>query len=87
MFNTNWIYPEDSSRQPRNRCRCSRHRLLVCCAINGTSIKAAVPAVTMDALSVRWNYTTYNSYPGYPTYGSYCSYPTYDYPGFSYVWW
>lgn len=71
MFITNWIYPEESSRQPRNCCRCSRHGLLVCCAHRwhvdqggGTSRDDG------RALSVRWNYTTYNSYPGYPTYGS-----------------
>ncbi len=64
--------------------------------INGTSIKAAVPAVTMDVrYRVRrgypypsyWGYPTYNSYWGYPTYNSYSSYPTYYYPGFSYGWW
>jgi hypothetical protein len=55
--------------------------------INGTSIKAAVPAVTTD---VRYRvrrghpypsyqgYPTYNSYWGYPTYNSYWGYPTYD---------
>ena len=64
--------------------------------INGTSIKAAVPAVTTD---VRYRvrrgypypsyrgYPAYNSYWGYPTYNSYSSYPTYYYPGFSYGWW
>jgi hypothetical protein len=64
--------------------------------INGTSIKAAVPAVTTD---VRYRvprgypypsyrgYPTYNSYWGYPTYNSCSSYPTYYYPGFSYGWW
>ena len=66
--------------------------------INGTSIKAAVPAVTTD---VRYRvrrghpypsyrgYPTYNSYSsyfGYPTYNSYWRYPTYYYPGFSYGW-
>jgi hypothetical protein len=62
--------------------------------INGSSVKAAVPAVTMDVrYRVRrshpypsyWGYPTYNSYWGYPT--PYSSYPTYYYPGFSYGWW
>jgi hypothetical protein len=70
--------------------------------INGTSIKAAVPAVTTDVrYRVRRGYPTYNSYRGYPAYSSYWgyppynsywSYPTYYYPGFSYAggdygWW
>jgi hypothetical protein len=52
--------------------------------INGTSIKASVPAVTTD---VRYHvrrghpypsyYPTYNSYWGYPAYSSYWGYPTY----------
>jgi hypothetical protein len=47
--------------------------------INGTSIKAAVPAVTTDVrYRVRRGYPTYNSYPGYPTYNSYWGYPTYN---------
>jgi hypothetical protein len=58
--------------------------------INGTSIKAAVPAVTTDVrYRVRqghpyasyWGYPTYNSYNsywGYPTYNSYRGYPTYN---------
>ena len=66
--------------------------------INGTSIKAAVPAVTTDVrYRVRrdypypsyWGYPTYNSYWGYPTYNSYWSYPTYNYsyPGYAYGEW
>ena len=65
--------------------------------INGTSIKAAVPAVTTDVrYRVRRGYPTYNSYRGYrtynsywgyPAYSSYWGYPTYYYPGFSYGWW
>ena len=64
--------------------------------INGTSVKAAVPAVTTDVCyRVRWGhpYPSYwrnptdNSYWGYPIYYSYSSYPTYYYPGFSYGWW
>jgi hypothetical protein len=52
--------------------------------INGTSIKAAAPAVTTD---VRYrvrrgdpypSYSGYNSYWGYPAYSSYWGYPTYD---------
>ena len=55
--------------------------------INGTSIKAAVPAVTTDVrYRVRRGYPTYNSYPGYPAYSSYWGYPTYYYPDFSYGW-
>ena len=63
--------------------------------INGTSIKAAVPAVTTDVrYQVRrghpypsyWGYPTYNSYWGYPTYNSYWRYPTYYYPDSSYGW-
>ena len=52
--------------------------------INGTSIKAAVPAVTTDVrYRVRRGYPTYNSYRGYPTY-YYYGYPTYyyAYPGY-----
>jgi hypothetical protein len=53
--------------------------------INGTSIQAAVPAVTTDArYRVRrgypypsyWRYPTYNSYRGYPAYKSYRGYQT-----------
>ena len=64
--------------------------------INGTSIKAAVPAVTTDVryhmrqghpYPSYWGYPAYSSYWGYPTYNSYWSYPTYYYPGFSYGWW
>jgi hypothetical protein len=61
--------------------------------INGTSIKAAAPAVTTDVrYRVRrgypypsyWGYPTYNSYWSYPTYNSYRDYPTYyySYPGY-----
>ena len=55
--------------------------------INGTSIKAAVPAVTTDVrYRVRrghpspsdWGYPTYNSYWGNPNYNSYWGYPTYN---------
>ncbi|MET4023782.1 hypothetical protein [Bradyrhizobium sp. S3.2.12] len=55
--------------------------------INGTSIKAAVPAVTTNVRYwVRrghpspsyWGYPTYNSYWGYPSYSSYLIYPTYN---------
>ena len=47
--------------------------------INGTSIKAAVPAVTTDVrYRVRRGYPTYNTYWGYPAYSSYCGYPTYN---------
>ena len=47
--------------------------------INGTSIKAAVPAVTTDArYRVRRGYPTYNSYRGYPAYSSYWGYPAYN---------
>jgi hypothetical protein len=53
--------------------------------INGTSIKAAVPAVTTDVrYQVRrghpytLGYPTYNSYWGYPAYSSYRGYPTYN---------
>ncbi|WP_029583579.1 hypothetical protein [Bradyrhizobium sp. URHD0069] len=65
--------------------------------INGTSIKAAVPAVMTDVrYRVRrdypypsyWGYPTYNSYWGYPTYNSYWGYPTYNsyrsYPTYNY---
>jgi hypothetical protein len=50
--------------------------------INGTSMKAAVPAVTTDVryqphLSY-WGYPTDNSYWGYPAYRSYWGYPTYN---------
>ena len=56
--------------------------------INGTSIKAAVPAVTTDVrYRVRRGYPTYNSYRGYPAYSSYWGYPTYYYPALSYGWW
>jgi hypothetical protein len=64
--------------------------------INGTSLKAAVPAVATDVrYRVRrdhpypsyWGYPTYNSHRGYQTYNSYSSYPTYYYPEFSYGWW
>src|SRR6516164_8096650 len=53
--------------------------------INGTSIEAAVPAVTTDVgyhvrrdrpLPSYWGYPTYNSYWGYPAYSSYWGYPT-----------
>ena len=60
--------------------------------INGTSIKAAVPAVTTDvryrvyySYPSYWGYPTYYS-PGYPanwTYSPYWSYPR-SYP---YSWW
>jgi len=55
--------------------------------INGTSIKAAVPAVTTDVrYQVRRGhpypsyrgYPTDNSYWGYPTYNSYWGHPTYN---------
>lgn len=65
--------------------------------IKGTSIKAAVPAVTTE---VRYRprrdypYPSYSGYPaynsywsGYPAYNSYWGYRTYYYPGFSYGWW
>jgi hypothetical protein len=65
--------------------------------INGTSIKAAAPAVTTDVrYRVRrrhpthnsyWDYQAHSSYWDYPIYNSYWSYPTYYYPGFSYGWW
>ena len=55
--------------------------------INGSSIKAAVPAATTD---VRYRarrgysrpsyrgYANYNSYRGYPSYNSYRDYPNYN---------
>ena len=55
--------------------------------INGSPVKAAVPAVTTD---VRYRvrrghpdpsyrgYRTYSPYWGYPTYNSYWGYPTYN---------
>ena len=55
--------------------------------INGTSIKAAAPAVTTDVrYGVRrgnsrhphWGYPNYNSYRDYPNYNSYWGYPTYN---------
>ena len=55
--------------------------------INGTSIKATIPAVTTDVrYQVRrghpypsyWGYPTYNSYWGYPASSSYWGYPTYN---------
>ena len=53
--------------------------------INGTSIKAAVPAVTTDVryrarrgYPSYWGYPSYNSYWGYPTHNSYWGYPTYN---------
>jgi hypothetical protein len=53
--------------------------------INGTSIKAAVPAVTTGVrYQVRRGHSypsywaTYNSYWGYPASSSYWSYPTYN---------
>jgi hypothetical protein len=55
--------------------------------INGSSVKAAVPALTMDVrYRVRrshpypsyWGYPTYNSYWGYPAYNSYWGRPTYN---------
>ena len=55
--------------------------------INGTSIKAAAPAVTTDVrYQVRrgHHYPSYRDYPtdnsdwGYPTYNSYWGYPTYN---------
>ena len=64
--------------------------------INGTSIKAALPAVTTDVrYRVRLGYPTYNSYwairyrscCGYPTHKAYWSYPTYYYPSLSYGCW
>ena len=51
--------------------------------INGMSIKAAVPSVTIDVSYSYWGYPTY-SYYGYPTYYRY-GYPTYyryGYPGY-----
>ena len=66
--------------------------------INGTSIKAAVPAVTTDVRyrvrrdrGTRGVQRTPNDYPypsywGYPTYNSYWRYPTYYYPNSSYGW-
>jgi hypothetical protein len=46
--------------------------------INGTSIKAAVPAVTTDVrYQVRRGHP-YPSYWGYPAYSSYWGYPTYN---------
>jgi hypothetical protein len=66
--------------------------------INGTVIKAAVPAMTTDvryrvrrdrgACGVQRtpNDYAYPSYWGYPSYNSYWRYPTYSYPGFSYGW-
>jgi hypothetical protein len=68
-------------------------------SINGTSIKAAAPAVTTDVrYRVRRDYPTYNSYRGYPAYNSYWGYPTYNsywsysthdysYPGYAYGGW
>ncbi|WP_247434185.1 hypothetical protein [Bradyrhizobium sp. 139] len=48
--------------------------------INGTSIKAAVPAATTDVrYRVRRGYPTDNSYRGYPTYD-------YSYPGEAKAW-
>jgi hypothetical protein len=55
--------------------------------INGTSIKAAIPAVTTNAryrvqrgypYSSYRGYPSYNSYWGYPNYNSYWGYPTYN---------
>ena len=55
--------------------------------INGTSIKAALPAVTTDVrYRVRrgypypsyWGNPTYNAYWGYRAYSSYLGYPTYN---------
>ncbi|SDJ36600.1 hypothetical protein SAMN05216338_104741 [Bradyrhizobium sp. Rc2d] len=55
--------------------------------INGTSIKAATPAVTTDVrYQVRrghphpsyWGYPAYSSYWGYSADNSYWDYPTYD---------
>jgi hypothetical protein len=52
--------------------------------INGTSIKAAIPAVTTDVrYQVRRghpypSYWGYSSYWGYPAYSSYWGYPTYN---------
>jgi hypothetical protein len=55
--------------------------------INGTSIKAAIPAVTMNAryrvqrgypYSSYRGYPSYNSYWGDPNYNSYWGYPTYN---------
>ncbi|MBR0914933.1 hypothetical protein [Bradyrhizobium japonicum] len=55
--------------------------------INGTSIKAAIPAVTTDVrYRVRrhyphpsyWDYPTYNTYRGYPTHNSYLGYPIHN---------
>jgi hypothetical protein len=56
--------------------------------INGTSIKAASPAVTTTDVRYQvrrghpypsyWGYPTYNSYWGYPAYSSYWGYPTYN---------
>ena len=66
--------------------------------INGTSIKAAVPAVTTDVRyrerrdrGTRGVQRTPNDYPypsywGYPTYNSYWRYSTYYYPDSSYGW-
>jgi hypothetical protein len=55
--------------------------------INGSSAKAAVPAVTTDVrYRVRRSHPC-PSYWGYPTYDPYSSYPIYYYPGFSYGWW
>ena len=58
--------------------------------INGTSIKAAAPAVTTDArYRVRRgdpypSYSGYNSYWGYPAYSSYWGDPTYNYGAYGY---
>jgi len=65
--------------------------------INGSSIKAAVPAVTTE---VRYRgrrdhpnpsyYNSYNSYSGYPTYDSYPGYSAYNsywgYPTYNSYW-
>jgi hypothetical protein len=58
--------------------------------INGTSIKAAVPAVTTDVRDrVRRGYP-HPSYRGYPTYDSYWGYPNYSsswgYPTYNSYW-
>ena len=55
--------------------------------INGSSVKAAVPAVTTDVRyrarrsqphPSYWGYPIYDSYWGYPAYNSYWGYPTYN---------
>jgi hypothetical protein len=95
VFLMSRTYHEVSSLQlrdcVRNCCsyRSDRHGQIAGAPINGTSIKAAVPAVTTDVRyrvrqdrGIRGVQRTPNDYP----YPSYWSYPTYYYPEFSYDW-